>query len=81
MRSSIGMEADERALLERWIEAWRKAGPELERIRRDEVRRTTDTVRAIRDLSAEGRSMPPGPPRPTSGLVEQQALFGKVRRR
>ena len=61
--------------MKRWIETWKKAGPELERIREEEVMQadTCDSIRAFTGLALENaKSFPPGP---TSGLVEQQRLF------
>lgn len=62
----------------RWVQAWKAAGPELERLRREELRRL-DPQRAIAFLcgSADYR-VPPRAPRPTSGLVEQQRWFKKA---
>lgn len=60
---------------QRWIDAWRRAAPELERIRREEIR-MADTAAAIRSMdgllsliSLERESIR------TSGLVEQQRIF------
>ncbi len=66
--------------MKRWVETWKKAGPELERIRREEVRRT-DTTRAILILNDAFESARiQYPAKPTSGLVEQQAIFKKARK-
>jgi hypothetical protein len=71
---------DQVALGRRWVQAWREAGPELERLRRDEIR-TLDGSRAIALLCGPADyRIPPRAPRPTSGLVEQQRWFGKARR-
>ena len=59
----------------RWVQAWKEAGPRLERVRRDELRRL-DPQRAIALLCGEADyTRPPRAPRPTSGLVEQQRWF------
>ena len=59
----------------RWVETWRRAGAELERIRRDELR-NLDTYRAIEMLCGNADyTQSPRVPRPTSGLVEQQRWF------
>jgi hypothetical protein len=64
-----------------WVEAWKRATPELERIRIEELR-AVDSYTAISllagpaDYTAEPRA-----PKPTSGLIEQQRLFQKLRRR
>ena len=65
----------------RWVEAWKEAGPELERLRREELRRL-DTARAIALLCGPADyTVPPRAPKPTSGLVEQQQWFMKAARR
>lgn len=66
--------------LKRWAETWERAGHELSRLRREELERMTDddVRRAISDLFSG--APPPGlEPRTTSGLVEQQRLFAKLR--
>ncbi len=69
----------DRELMRRWVETWRRAGQELDQIRRQEIE-ATDTTEAIRQLF--GSAAPPQdiPPRTTSGLVEQQAWFARLRR-
>ena len=62
-----------------WVAAWRRAGPLLERIRREELRTFTheehaELIDARLQIGCDLRSE-----RPTSGLVEQQRLFGKAR--
>lgn len=72
------MRMEERTGMKLWVEAWKKAGPALERIHEEEIRRT-DTVQAVLALSGgmEG-GLPVLPARSTSGLVEQQAFFRKL---
>ena len=66
------------ALGKRWVETWKLAGIELERIRREELRRL-DTFHAIALLCGSADyTTPPRAPRPTSGLVEQQRWFMKA---
>ena len=75
-----GWTAEQIAAGRRWVETWRAAGPELERIRQDELRRL-DTRRAIALLCGPADyTAPPRAPKPTSGLVEQQRWFQKIRR-
>ena len=63
-----------------WVEAWRRAGPELEQLRRDELRRL-DGYRAIELLCGPADyRVAPRAPKPTSGLVEQQYWFMKAAR-
>jgi hypothetical protein len=61
----------------KWVEAWKNAGPELERIRREELR-NVDTTKAIALLCGPADyNLPPRAPHPTSGLIEQQRWFKK----
>lgn len=64
-----------------WAQTWKRAGPELERIRREELRRL-DVPKAIALLcGSDDYTVGPRAPKPTSGLVEQQRIFAKLRRR
>ena len=70
----------ERTDILNWIAIWRQAGPALERVRADDIRRA-DTVVSIRAF--EGllpAVLASHPPQPWSGLVEQQRLFARCRR-
>jgi hypothetical protein len=71
---------DEREAMRRWVETWKQAGSELEAIRRKEI----ENINVLESLDAlEGafnyatRTLPP---RPSSGLVEMQKWFAKLRR-
>lgn len=67
------------ALGRRWVLAWKTAGPELERIRRQELR-TLDTYATIALLCGPANYREaPRAPKPTSGLIEQQRVFRKRR--
>jgi len=62
----------------RWVEAWKLAGPELEQIRRRELR-ALDVLKAIEALCFEADyRVPPRAPQNTSGLIEQQYWFMKA---
>ena len=66
------------ALGRRWVETWRLAGADLERIHRSELR-GLDTYRAIELLCGPADyTCPPRAPKPFSGLVEQQRWFAKA---
>jgi hypothetical protein len=70
----------DRELMRQWVETWKQAGRELDEIRKREIA-STDTREAIRQLFGSSEAMFSHlPPRPTSGLVEQQAWFAKLRR-
>ena len=62
-----------------WGEHWKKIGPKLEAIRREELRnyKHEDHIQEIDALLEIGCRF--GTPRTTSGLVEQQRLFQKAR--
>jgi hypothetical protein len=66
--------------LKNWSDTWQRAGVELDKIRRREIR-NADTQKAILIMSdafeAALRTMPR---RTTSGLVEQQKLFRRLHR-
>lgn len=65
--------------MRQWVARWKKAGPELERIRREEVIHT-DVRQAIELLEdafqSALRHFPPGP---SSGLVDQQRWYKRLR--
>ena len=73
------MDGGDKTAEEAWVENWRRVGPELERIRRQELRafRYEENVEAIDSLLEIACRF--AVPQPTSGLVEQQRLFGKLR--
>lgn len=63
-----------------WAEHWRQWGPQLDQIRRDELRRFRyedhrAAIDALLQIAHEHAT-----PRLTSGLVEQQRLFRQARR-
>jgi hypothetical protein len=67
----------------RWVEQWRVAGPELARIKRQELRAMTDehALRAAIDLLDLADLAPIDQRRWTgSGLVDQQAVLRRRRR-
>jgi len=73
------MEKSQEQLVRQWIENWRVAGPVLESVRAEAIRQS-DTAAAIEQLSdafesARREWSPPA----TSGLVEQQRLFARLR--
>ena len=71
--------AHDRELIRRWVETWRRAEKELDEIRRREIE-ATDTPEAVRQLFGSRAFDADIPPRTTSGLVEQQAWFARLRR-
>jgi len=68
--------------VKRWVETWRRAGAALATQHRRELEALTDddVRRAIADLFS--LPLPTDlPPRTDSGLVAQQRLFSRLRRR
>jgi hypothetical protein len=64
-----------------WVAAWKRAAPELERVRREELR-SLDGYKAISLLMGPADyTVEPRAPKPTSGLIEQQRLFERLRHR
>jgi len=62
-----------------WVNTWREAAPRLEAIRRRELREL-DAFTAISQLCGPADyHEAPRAPKPTSGLIEQQRLFAKLR--
>ncbi len=66
--------------LREWVETWAKAGPRLEALKRAELRNFNHAdhaaeIDALLEIACQHIS-----PQPTSGLVEQQRLFGKLPR-
>ncbi|MGD0620778.1 MAG: hypothetical protein ABSB67_24385 [Bryobacteraceae bacterium] len=71
---------DEREKIRLWVKTWEKAGPELEAIRIREMREA-DNLKVLEMLEgAFNHAARTLPPRPSSGLVEMQAWFAKMRR-
>ena len=68
----------ERSLVDRWVKTWNNASPELEAIRRREAV-TVPIHLAIHQLFDGMESVLLTPPSVTSGLVEQQMWFSKIR--
>jgi hypothetical protein len=63
-----------------WVKTWQKAGEALENVRRREIRHI-DTAKAILQLEDAFQSaLREHPPKPTSGLVEQQRWFARWER-
>lgn len=69
---------DEREKMRLWVETWKRAGPELEAIRREEVRDADnlEVLDALEDAFNDALRLPP---RESSGMVEMQRWFAKLR--
>lgn len=71
---------EEREMMRRWVRTWKEAGPLLEEIRRREVREA-DNLKVLAMLEgAFNHALRAQPPRTSSGIVEMQKYFAKLRR-
>ena len=67
-------------LIRRYIETWKEAAPLLEAIRHKEIREA-DNLKVLALLEgAFNHALRTLPPRPSSGIVEMQKWFAKLRR-
>jgi len=67
-------------MIRQWVETWKEAGPELEAIRRREIREA-DNLKTLALLEeAFNQALRTAPLRPSSGLVEMQEWFAKLPR-
>ena len=70
----------EREKMKRMVDLWKETGPLLERIRRKEVHETKKTMDEIQAFSGMmPHVLKTHPPKPWSGLIEQQEIFRKAR--
>ena len=70
---------DEREAVRLWVKTWKEAGPELDAIRRLEIR-DADNRQALALLEpAFDHALRTLPRRESSGLVEMQEWFRKLR--
>lgn len=73
------MESPDKEDLRRWADRWQKAGAELERLRAEELLHT-DVCQSIELLEDAFQSaLINYPASPTSGLVEQQRWFMRLK--
>ena len=70
----------EKEAIRRWAQTWKEVGPELEKMRLREVR-DEDNLLSLRSLArAFNHATSTQPPDKSSGLVEMQRHFAKLRR-
>lgn len=79
MKPVAEMTTEEKARAKQCVDAWRRAGPELERMRREAIRRvnTAQSIPAFDGLFES--AVRDFPAKPTSGLVEQQRCFRRAK--
>ena len=69
----------EREMIARWVRQWAEAAPALEAIRREEIR-TADNLKVLAALEpAFNHALRSLPMRESSGMVEMQRVFRKLR--
>ena len=72
------MADDRQSELRAFVERWRIAGARLEELRGEEIRNVR-VADHIQSLNGAFQATLDGPVRTTSGLVEQQAIFARIR--
>ena len=72
------MAGDPKSEMRAFVERWRIAGARLEELRREELR-NVEVAHHIESLNGAFEATLAGSVRTTSGLVEQQALFARMR--
>ncbi|MFN7933840.1 MAG: hypothetical protein U0R19_10955 [Bryobacteraceae bacterium] len=70
----------EREQIQRWVQTWKDAGPELERIRLRELREEDNLLSLQMLARAFNHATRTHPPDGTSGLIEMQHYFAKLPR-
>lgn len=73
------MESQDKKQIKEWLKTWQKAGAELEKIKQQELEnydyhKNKDVIDSMLEWAYEHRTI-----QLTSGLVEQQRLFAKMR--
>lgn len=72
-------EVEKEAIRER-VAAWRRAAPVLQQVRDEDIREAS-TAQAMRIFAGSALwAVTERPPLPTSGLIEQQRWFARMRR-
>ena len=66
--------------MRKWVETWKKYGPELEAIRQQEVREADNALSLALLEPAFNYAVDNRPPRESSGLLDMQDWFAKLPR-
>lgn len=72
------MQGDPKAEMRAFVERWRLAGARLSELRREELH-SVEVASVIESLTRAFEATLAGPVRTTSGLVEQQAIFSRMK--
>ena len=79
MDQPVQMASDSKSDLRAFVGAWKVASERLEALRREDLR-NVDVAAHINALNDAFDAALAGPTRKGSGLVEQQAVFSRLRR-
>jgi hypothetical protein len=80
MKPVAEMSESEACQVRAWARNWAELTPVLEEMRAEQIR-SADTEQALRNLDdAFDSAVWLQAPRPSSGLIEQQALFARARK-
>lgn len=71
---------EEKEQLRAWANTWKKTGKILENIKREEMREVSlpETILALTDACQSALRL--NPPQPTSGLIEMQKVFRRLKK-
>jgi len=67
-------------MMRRWVQTWKEAGPELEAIRREEIRKADNLEDLAVFEGAFNQALRSLRPEPSSGMIEMQKWFAKLAR-
>ena len=79
MKPVAKMTEAEKAQVRAWIRNWQETGPILERLRQESIRKVNTALALPAFDGAFETAIRDRPPKPQSGLIEQQALFKLAR--
>jgi hypothetical protein len=76
----VNVKDKEREQLREYVNRWKETGEFLEKLRREEARNINiyEEIMSLSDASEAALRM--YPPKPTSGLIEMQKLFMKLKK-
>ena len=67
--------------LKQWTQKWKETGKKLEMIRAENIRQTNTEEAILAFNSIFAQTILNSPPKSTSGLVIQQTIFKKLRKK
>lgn len=74
------MNDDELEKMRQWVSNWKETGEFLEKLRREEIKSLNIAEEILSLSDASESALRFYPPQPTSGLVEMQRLFAKLKK-